>query len=142
MTAERPEGNPSWRMLLCHKHPLSARLHFLIPQHGGVVLPVPLPALAVFADEQAHSPLQTHPACALRQLQEELGIGRVLELVSEFQVSLEGPGLLLPIYLAALSGHDLCPAPLGTRWIELPQSIGMPWLDRELLRRAYALLIG
>jgi hypothetical protein len=142
MTAERAEGKPSWRMLLCHKHPVSARLHFLIPQQGGVVLPIPLPALAVFADEQAHSPLQTHPASALRQLQEALGIGRALELVGEFHVSLEVPGQLLPIYLAALPGHDLCPAPPGSRWIDLPQSIGLPWLDRELLRRAYALLIG
>lgn len=136
MTAE------AWRMLLCHKHPVSARLHFLVPQHGGVVLPAPLPALAVFAERHAHSPVQAHPACALRQLQEDLGIGRALEPVGEFHVSLEVPGLLLPIYLAALPGHELCPAPVDTRWIELPQSIGMPWLDRELLRRAYALLIG
>ncbi|WP_242673771.1 hypothetical protein [Stutzerimonas kirkiae] len=135
-------GAQPWRMLLCHKHPVSARLHFLVPQRAGVVLPLPLPSLAVFAEGPCDSPLQVHPASALRNVQEELGIGPALELVSEFQVSLEVPGMRLPVYLAALPGHDLCLAPVGTHWIELSKSIGMPWLDRELLRRAYEVLIG
>ncbi|WP_240500450.1 hypothetical protein [Pseudomonas syringae] len=132
----------NWRMLLCHKHPVSARLHFLIPQREGVVLPLPLPPLAVFAEGVPDNPVQTHPASALRHLQQDLGITQALELVSEFQVSLEVPRMLMPIYLAALTGYDLCPAPTGTCWIELTKSIGMPWLDRELLRRAYEVLIG
>lgn len=131
-----------WRMLLCHKHPVSARLHFLIPQDSGVVLPQALPRLAVFAAEGADPPVQSHPASALRHLQQVLGITRTLELVHEFQQHMEVPGLILPVYLAALSGYDLCPPPPGTRWVELPQSIGMPWLDRELLRRVYEVLIG
>ena len=131
-----------WRMLLCHKHPVSARLHFLIPRRSGVVLPQPLPRLAVIAEAEQGSPVQSHPASALRSLQQMLGIARPLELVGEFQLRMEVPGLILPVYLAALSGYELCPPPAGTHWIELPQSIGMPWLDRELLRRVYELLIG
>lgn len=131
-----------WRMLLCHKHPVSARLHFLIPQDGGVVLPQTLPRLAVIAADEAEPPLQSHPASTLRYLQQLLGITRTLELVDDFHLHLEVPGLILPVYLAALSGYDLCPPPPGTRWIELPQSIGMPWLDRELLRRVYEVLLG
>ncbi|MCC6076777.1 hypothetical protein ACFPTX_03615 [Pseudomonas sp. GCM10022188] len=130
-----------WRMLVCHKHPVSARLHFLIPE-GGVVLPQALPRLAVIAADDAELPLQSHPASALRHLQQLLGIDRALELVSDFRLHLEVPGLLLPVYLAALAGYELCPPPPGTRWIELPQSIGMPWLDRELLRRVYEVLLG
>lgn len=131
-----------WRMLVCHQHPVSARLRFLIPEQGGVVLPQPLPRLAVLAAPGAAAPVQSHPASALRQLQELLGIQPALELVGEFHLHLEVPGLLLPVYLAALPGHELCPPPPGTRWIELPQSIGMPWLDRELLRRVYEVLLG
>lgn len=131
-----------WRMLVCHKHPVSARLHFLIPTDGGVVLPQALPRLAVLAGAAAAAPVQSHPASALRQLQQLLGIARALELVDEFALRLEVPGLILPVYLAALPGYELCPPPPGTRWIELPQSIGMPWLDRELLRRVYEVLLG
>jgi hypothetical protein len=132
----------NWRMVLCHKHPVSARLHFLIPQREGVVLPLPLPPLAVFAKGAADNLIQAHPASALRHLQQDLGILQALQFVGEFQVSLEVPGMLLPVYLVALAGYDLCSPPVGTRWIELTQSIGMPWLDRELLRRAYEVLIG
>lgn len=131
-----------WRMLVCHKHPVSARLHFLVPTGGGVVLPQALPRLAVLASAAAEAPVQSHPASALRHLQQLLGIAGTLELVDEFALRLEVPGLILPVYLAALSGYELCPPPPGTRWIELPQSIGMPWLDRELLRRVYEVLLG
>lgn len=129
-------------MLVCHKHPVSARLHYLVPEKGGVVLPEPLPCLAVIAEPGSEPPVQSHPASALSGLQQTLGLGRDLELVGEFQLHMEVPGLLLPIYLAALTGYDLCPAPPGMRWIELQQCLGMPWLDRELLRRAYEVLIG
>lgn len=131
-----------WRMLLCHKHPVSARLHFLIPADGGVVLPQALPRLAVIAAETANPPVQSHPASALRHLQQLLGIAREFELVGEFELRMEVPGAVLPVYLAALAGYELCPPPSGTRWIELPQSIGMPWLERELLRRVYEVLLG
>lgn len=131
-----------WRMLVCHKHPVSARLRFLVPLRSGVVLPQALPRLAVIAEPGGGPLVQSHPASALRSLQRMLEIDKELTLVSEFQLHMEVPGLLLPVYLAALPGHDLCVPPPGTRWIELPQSIGMPWLDRELLRRAYEVLIG
>ncbi len=131
----------AWRILVCHKHPVSARLHFLIPQGQGVLLPAALPALSVFAEGER--PLvQSHPAMALAALHAEIDFPRPLELVADYQVFMETPGCLLSVYLAALPGHDLCAPPPGTRWIELPQSIGMPWLDRELLRRAYEVLLG
>jgi len=106
------------------------------------VLPQPLPALTVFAEAPGQGDLLVHPASALRSLQRELGIEKPLELVADYRVDLEVAGGILPVFLAALDGHDLCRAAIGTHWIELTQSIGMPWLDRELLRRAYEVLIG
>jgi len=141
MSEQQTPEDLAWRILLCHKHPVSARLRFLIPTEGGVVLPQALPRLAVIAEAQ-EAPVQCHPASALRSLQEAMALDWQLELVGEFQLNMEVPGQILPVYLAALSGHELPPAPPGTRWIELPQSIGMPWLDRELLRRIYEVLIG
>lgn len=135
-------GGLPWRMLVCHQHPVSARLHFLIPVAGGVVLPQALPGLAVLAEDEREAPLLCHPASALRELQDSVALGRELALLGEFRLRLEVPGALLPVYLAALSGYELCPPPAGLRWIELAQSIGMPWLDRELLRRVYEFLLG
>lgn len=142
MSALAANGRLGWRVLVCHKHPVSARLRFLVPQRGGVVLPQPLPRLAVFAEAPAQGDPLIHPAHALRSLQRELGVEKPLELVGDYRVGLEVAGAVLPVFLAALDGHEPCPAVIGTRWIELTQSIGMPWLDRELLRRAYEVLIG
>jgi len=131
-----------WRMLVCHKHPVSARLHFLVPQQrgSGVLLPEALPALSVFAECSDDKPLP-HPAMALAQLRQRTGLPE-LEVIGDYQVRLEIPGGILPVYLGALPGHDLCEPVAGTRWIAITDSIGMPWLDRELLRRAYEVLIG
>lgn len=133
---------PAWRMLVCHKHPVSARLHFLVPAGPGVVLPRALPRLAVFAEEGDRPSVQRHPASALRELQTLLGFAAPLDLIPEFRLHLEVPGAPLPVYLAAVRGYERPHGPPATRWIEMTQSIGMPWLDRELLRRAYEVLIG
>jgi len=142
MNEEQTSQDLSWRMLVCHKHPVSARLRFLIPAEAGVVLPQPLPPLAVIADQEQEAPVQCHPASALRVVQDALSVDWALELVGDFRLTMEIPGQALPVYLAALSTHELPEPPPGTRWIELPQSIRMPWLDRELLRRIYEVLIG
>lgn len=130
-----------WRMLVCHKHPLSTRLHFLVPLGKGVVLPRPLPGLCQFVDEAEEDGLYLHPAAALNELLAALALPP-LQLLGDYQVRLEVPGGILPVYLAALPGNDMCASPEGTRWMAFTDCIGMPWLDRELLRRAYEVLIG
>lgn len=138
----RHDPSAAWRVLLCHKHPVSARLHFLVPQSRGVLLPDPLPALSVVSESEQSPAVQSHPAMALRELEQALKVKAGLQWVDEFRLHLEAPGMFLSVYLAALSGHDLIEPPAGTRWIQLSESIGMPWLDREILRRAYGVLIG
>ncbi|MFC3608363.1 hypothetical protein [Stutzerimonas tarimensis] len=140
MTRNDPAA--AWRVLLCHKHPVSARLHFLVPEQGGVLLPRALPRLAVVSESEQGPVVQSHPAMALRELQGMLGVNVDLEWVDAFHLHMETPGELVAIYLAALPGYDLVEPPPRTRWIQLPQSVGMPWLDREVLRRAYEVLIG
>ncbi|MBB3103909.1 hypothetical protein [Azomonas macrocytogenes] len=131
-----------WRILVCHKHPFSARLHFLVPENTGVVLPEPLPRLAVIAECGQDTVIQCHPSAALCSFQEIMGIKQTLEIVSDFDLLMEVPGHLVSIYLAALSGHDLFEPPEGTCWVELLQCVERPWLDREILRRAYEVLMG
>lgn len=135
-------NNARWRVLLCHKHPVSARLRFLVPSNGGVCLPWHLPGLSVLAEDAAGL-VDVHPSLMLPVLAELLSLPLArLFVVPGFGVVLEQPGGLMPVYLASLEGNDVPEAPVGLRWIELPDSIPMPWLDRELLRRAYEFLIG
>ena len=133
-----------WRILLCHKHPISARLRFLVPENSreGVLWPNPLPPLAVIAESDQAPLVVSHPAAALQSLKQQRALAESFEIFSEFRVCMETPGALVPVYLAILEGYELCSAPEGMRWIDLPQSIGMPWLDRELLRRVYEVLLG
>jgi len=132
-----------WRALVCHKHPVSARLRFLVPVEQGVCLPWHLPSLSVFVeDESVQPPVEIHPALILQTLQNTLGMSVDWYVVPGFRVDFETPGAIMPVYLVALSDKDIPAAPPALRWIELPDSIPMPWLDRELLRRVYEFLLG
>jgi len=133
-----------WRILLCHKHPVSARLRFLVPEQAsmGVLVPEALPDLAVIAEPGQDAAVLSHPAAALQSLKQRMTCDDRFEIFSEFQLRMEVPDGIMPVYMAILSGNDLCPAPEGMRWIDLTQSIGMRWLDREILRRAYEVLVG
>lgn len=140
-----PTLETPWRILLCHKHPVSARLRFLVPENpkAGVVVPESLPPLCVVAEPDQQPNVQSHPATALNLLKQRMpNLDPEFEICSEYQLYLETSEGLMPVYLATLNGHNLCDTPEGMRWMELTQSIGMPWLDREILRRAYEVLVG
>lgn len=134
---------PAWRALVCHKHPWSARLRFLIPQQEGVLLPTPLPKLSQIAENETDGAVLCHPSTALRALQPVIREqGSELEMISEFQLQMETPREQIPVFLLMVSSNDPCPAPEGLQWVEFLQCTRMPWLDREMLRRAYEILIG
>ena len=90
----------------------------------------------------------THPAAALRDLARYLDMPEDwLSLLGEFRLYLEvphqyAPDGLLPIYLAAIAGYELPMLPVGNQWIEMPDSLGQPYLQREILRAAYEYLMG
>lgn len=143
-TSAQPDTDNFWRILLCHKHPFSARLRFLIPEQRGqgVLVPEPLPSLAVIAEPGQDAAVLSHPATALSRLAQRMPLDERFEIFSEFHLRMEVPEGVMPVYMGLLSGFEICPAPEGMRWIDLTQSIGMPWLDREILRRAYETLVG
>ncbi len=143
MTLSGKSDVQDWRIILCHKHPFSARMSFLVPDGAGVVFPDPLPPLAVIAGTAQDPQIQRHPSVALRHLQELIGVNRTISLVGEFELFIETADGLLPVYLAALEGNELFEPPAGMRWVELLQCVQRPWLERELLRRAYdAMMTG
>ena len=115
------DNDSFWRIVLCHKHPFSARLRFLIPQDAelGVLMPTPLPPLSVIADEGQDAAVLTHPATALAALKQQLGLDSEFEVFSEFRLRVEVPEGLMPVYLVTLTSHDICPAPEGMYWIDM-----------------------
>ena len=143
MSATNTVNAQQWRILLCHKHPFSARLSFLVPKNTtGVLFPEPLPALSVISESRQNVAVQCHPSSALRIFQESIGVNRTIEIDSEFELFIETPNGLVPVYLATLEGNELFPAPDNACWVELLQCVERPWLDREILRRAYEVMIG
>ena len=134
-------GRPGWRMLICHKHPVSARLHFLVPQRVGVVLPQPFRPSRYSLNRRCWAICWSILRALCAACSANWGSRNRW---SWWPITGSAPvsGEVLPVFLAALDGHDRCRAAIGTHWIEPTQSIGMPWLDRELLRRAYEVQIG
>lgn len=139
------DSDSFWRIVLCHKHPFSARLRFLIPQDAelGVLMPTPLPPLSVIADEGQDAAVLVHPATALAALKQRLGLDEHFEIFSEFRLRIEVPEGFMPIYLASLTSHDISPAPEGMRWIDMMETRGVKSaLNREILLRVYTELVG
>lgn len=135
------------RFLVCQKHPVSGRLHFLRFMSGQICGPQPLPKLAVLT-ELGRRTIVTHPAAALRNLAAMLDLPeRLFTLLGEFRLSLEVPNQYapdgdLPIYLAAVAGYELPVVLTGYQWIEMPDSFDLPYLQREILKVAYEFLMG
>lgn len=137
-----PKSPPdALRFLVCHKHPISARLRFVRFPDGGICAPRPLPKLSVLADSGGIS-VAAHPAAALHTLCRTLQIAdEKLMLLAECRTLVEIPGGLLPIYLTALVGDDPPPLPPGHTLIGLPDCFALPPVERELLRAAYDYLM-
>lgn len=139
--------NQPLRFIVCHKHPVSGRLHFLRFGYGHICGPAPLPKLAVLTEANVHTVVM-HPAAALRNLAGNLELPEhLLSLLGEFRLFLEvpyqyAPQGMLPIYLASAAGYELPPLPAGHEWIEMPDSFALPYLQREILKAAYEYLMG
>jgi hypothetical protein len=137
----------SLRFIVCHKHPVSGRLYFLHFASGDICGIQPLPKLAVLADCNSRA-VEMHPAAALRELAAYLNLPENrLSILGEFKIYLDvphqyAPDGLLPVYLAAVAGYELPLLPEGNRWIEMPDSFALPYLQREILRAAYEYLMG
>ena len=135
------------RTIVCHKHPSSGRLSFIRFPSGNIVGPEPLPKLAVL-HEQQNARVLVHPGVALRILGDALDIDpRYFSFCGDFRLFLEvphqfAPDGLLPILLVAVAGYTLPVLPNGHAWMEMPDSLSLPWLEREMLRQAYEYLMG
>jgi len=144
--AERPSPYPLARLIMYHKHPISARTHFLALGDGRVCAFEPLPTLAYVTDDRCRrSSLLVHPACLLAQAERCLGLAKgSLVLNREFQERVDACSNTLPVYLARFAMMDppfAAAAGHGCRFILLTETQCLAAVELELLRRAYAVIM-
>lgn len=136
------------RLILVHKQKTSARVRFLRFAHGLCAF-TPLPALSVVEDEDAapaKPQVAHHPSAWLRACETRLGLDvGSLKAEAEFQATVQTPGGPVSVHLASLDYVDppfAEVAAAGGRFVAITEARGCAPVELELLRRAYAALMG
>jgi hypothetical protein len=135
------------RFIFFHKHPVSAKTRFLKLAHGGVCGPEALPTLSQLNEgyERDDVKVVMHPGVVTEIAAKSLGLSSsdfVVDLTYRQQV--EVPHNALTVYLVGFKGHDTPDQHLAEndhRFIAITQAFGLPPVEMELLRRAYATIM-
>ena len=136
------------RLILFHKHPVSARMHFLYFQHGGVCAFNPLHKLASIVDEDTENQDEVvlHPTTisswAERQLNLESG---ALQVETEFRECVEVPKGRITVYLAGFKGYEMPDEAMcrnSAKFISLMECVGIAPVEMLLLQKAYGVIMG
>ncbi len=132
------------RLLLVHKQKTSARVRFLRFAHGVTAFD-PLPALSDINDDEAPQVVH-HPNVYLRAAEQRLGLpAGSLAHEAEFEALVHTPAGPIAVYLTSIDTIDPPFAEaeaLGGRFIAITEAIGGMPVEMELLRRAYAAVLG
>jgi len=134
------------RLILAHKQKTSARVRFLRLGHGLCAFR-PLPRLSVVENEREGAPaIAYHPNAWLRAAAHRLGLdGGALRAEAEFHAVVQTPDGPVTVQLATLDTVDPPFAQaeaLGARFIAITEARDCSPAELELLRRAYAALLG
>lgn len=135
------------RFILFHKHPVSAKTRFLKMAGGNICGPEALPPLSAIKEEYERDDQQVvfHPSVVAEIAAKCLGVSSS-DLVVDvtFRQQVEVPRKMLTVYLIGFKGHDTPDAVLSEQnhsFINLTQALGLPPVEMELLRRAYATIM-
>lgn len=134
------------RLILVHKQKTSARVRFLRFAHGMCGF-APLPALSVVEEEgEGEAPVAYHPNAWLRGAEQRLGLDSgALSAVPDYRATVQTPDGPVTIQLAAFETVDPPfeqAEALGGRFVAITEARGCSPVELELLRRAYAVVIG
>ena len=141
------------RLILFHKHPMSARMHFLYFQYnekrGGVCAFKSLPKLAspVNTSKNIQSKsLTIHPAAIKTWGEQQFGLDSLsLQVEPEFCEHVEVPNGEITVYLAGFEGNEMPVESMqkyGARFVSLMECVGIAPVEMLLLQRAYAVIMG
>jgi hypothetical protein len=136
------------RLILFHKHPVSARIHFLYFSHGGVCGFKPIPKLASIVDEdlEDRNDVVIHPTTiaswAERKLNLEFG---ALQIETEFFERVEVPKGRISVYLAGVKGYEIPDEVMQknqAKFVSLMECVGIAPVEMLLLQKAYTVVMG
>lgn len=136
------------RLILFHKHPLSARMHFLYFPHGGVCAFQPLPKLAsiIEQNEAVDAEMVIHPSTISNWGERQLGLeSGVLQAETEFCERVEVPKGEITVYLAGFKGYEMPDDEvrrLDAKFISLMECVGIAPVEMLLLQKAYKVIMG
>lgn len=136
------------RLILFHKHPVSARMHFLYFKYGGVCAFKPLPKLAsiIEEDQLSEGKIVIHPSLISNWGEHQLGLETgALVAETEFCERVEVPNGEITVYLAGFKGYELMNDKLEryqARFISLMECVGIPSVEMLLLQKAYGVIMG
>lgn len=132
------------RIIILHKHPVSAKVRFLRLAHGGICGFEALPDLASVLDDEVpekEGNIVSHPAVIARQAEKMLALDQgALEIINEYLQRVDVPQGVIGVYLLGLVGHetpDEALAKQGTNLQLITEMRDLPPAEIELLRRAY-----
>jgi len=141
-----PDLPADLRLILVHKQRTSARVRFLRFPHGMCAF-APLPALSVLEEEgEGEPPVPYHPSAWLRTAEQRLGLAAgSLKPEPEFHATVQTPDGPVSVQLLELTTMDPPFAEaevLGARFVAITEARGCVPVELELLRRAYAAVMG
>lgn len=150
MNAEHktPAGLYNIRLIIFHKHPMSARLNFMQFSYGGVCAFRPLPKLASLVEKNAHSDIELiiHPSTLTNWAEEQLDLEQgTLQLEVDFYERVEVPKGEIAIYLAGIKGNEPPDGKLrknDIKSIDLMACVGVAPVEMLLLQKAYRVIMG
>ena len=136
------------RLILFHKHPASARLHFLRFDYGSVCGFKPLPKLAsiINNDTVTDTGLVIHPSTIANWGEQQLDLQcGDLNSETEFCVRVEVPHDEITVYLAGFKGYEMPYDKVEThsaKFVNMMECIGIPPVEMLLLQKAYKVIMG
>ncbi len=137
------------RLIIFHKHPVSARTRFLKLAYGGICGFEPLPKLAQVLDDERlekEDNVIKHPATLINAAEQELKLDAgSLQIAGEYFERVDVPHATIHVYLAGIGGHDTPDELLqenGAKFHLITEMRGLPPAEMELLHRAYTAILG
>ena len=136
------------RIIIFHKHPVSAKVRFLRQAYGGICGFDSLPKLSSIIEDDAQSEqdnVVTHPLQITHEAEKYLSLEKdSLQLENEYQQRVEVPDGVVSIYLAGIKGHDTPDQKLeenNTQLQLITEMRGLIPVEMLLLRRAYEVIM-
>ncbi len=136
------------RVIIFHKHPVSAKVRFLKQAYGGICGFESLPALASVLDDEVlekEDNVVSHPAVIARQAEQVLGLEEGgLDIASEYLQQIDVANGMVNVYLLGLLGHETPDDTLmdqGASLHLITEIRDLPPVEMELLRRAYVAIM-